>query len=280
MQNLCHLVEAGIRVAAAFVSTVACHACSVNTTIVEVDACSNAEFVVHLAVHTQSNVVALAAAVYHGSLILVVAIGQVVLHRLTATVHAYTVVLRQRGASHGFVQPVNAGTVAIVFVQFQEAAVAVLPGGHGFFGGGGQPHGAFIVGQHKLFGTQHVELVGKLAEAHIGVKRHLSFALHALATLGRDEYHTVGTPGTVDGGGRSVLQHVDALNVGGVEAGHTVLCGETIYHIKRLIALSNGDTATHTNGSLCTRLTVGLYNLHTRHASGQCLCSIRSGHFH
>ena len=57
--------------------------------------------------------------------------------------------------------------------------------------------------------------VWRAAPAVIGVEVHACRA--RLASLGGDDNHAVGTCRTIDGGGRSILQHVYALYVVGVD---------------------------------------------------------------
>ena len=64
-----------------------------------------------------------------------------------------------------------------------------------------------------------MQVLGGLLYAVAALERHLGLALGTLA--GGDEQNAVGSLGSIDSGGRSILQHIDALDVGGVEGGES-----------------------------------------------------------
>ena len=99
-----------------------------------------------------------------------------------------------------------------------------------------------------------------------------------------DDNHTVGTTGTVDGCGRYIFQHLDALDVGRIQKGQrverritargsrTCRCGividnETINHVQRLIATRDGVTTTDADDACCTRLARGLRHVQACHGT-------------
>ena len=134
---------------------------------------------------------------------------------------------------------------------------------------------AFVVAQHELFGREHVQFVGHLLHTHVGIETYVDFAVVLRTALGGDDHNAVGTAGTVDGRRRSILQDVDAFNLGGVEGRHAVFAGETVDDVQRLVALRDGDTATYADGDFSTRSTFALHHLHTGYAAGQGLRHIR-----
>ena len=84
-----------------------------------------------------------------------------------------------------------------------------------------------------------------------------------LAVLGGDHHNTVCTSGTVDGGGGSVLQNLDALDVGGVDEVGVVAHLHTVHDIKRRGVAIDGTHTTDADGRLAVRSTVLLGDHHT-----------------
>ena len=88
-----------------------------------------------------------------------------------------------------------------------------------------------VLGAHEIvcvLGNECV-LVCHLLYAGIGVEVDGNFAF--LTALGGDDYNTVCTAATVDSGGEGVLQHVDALDVGGRDVGDA-LHGESVNDVE------------------------------------------------
>ena len=98
--------------------------------------------------------------------------------------------------------------------------------------------------------------------------------------LGGDDYHTVGSPRAVNGGGGGILQDVDTLDIGRVEAGQTVFAGEAVDDVKRFVALGDGDTSAHADGDGRAGFALGLRDVDTCHSSGQCRSHVRCGGLH
>ena len=274
LQDLSHLVETRVGRASVLGRTVSGNACAPDVTLVELETGVHTQLITYLSVYIQGQVVPFASAIHHRAFVFIVAVCHAVLDAVASTVHAYTVVLRNGSAAHGQVLPVQS-TVGIIFVYFQKTSIKVLPGRHLHSRVGSPPYRTFVIGKYELFGTEQFQLLGKFAHAHVCVKCYGSLPSVVLSTLSRNQYNTVRTPCTIDSGGRSVFQDIDAFNVGRVKARISVLGRETVNHIQRLVALRDGNTATHTDGSLGTRLAVGLYHLHTCHTSGYRLRQIR-----
>ena len=98
----------------------------------------------------------------------------------------------------------------------------------------------------EFVSIHHLGFVENLAGGPIGGEIDLRPALHAL--LGRDDDDAVGAAGAVNSRRRSILQHVDGLDVGRIQRhGHRTLGRETVDDIKRSVALrqrvvtANGD---------------------------------------
>ena len=276
LQDLSHLVETRIGRASVLGRTVSGNTCTPDVTLVELEAGIYAQLIIYLSVYIQGQVVPFASAIHHRAFVFIVAVCHAVLDAVASTVHTHTVVLRNGSAAHGQVLPVQS-TVGIIFVYFQKTSIKVLPGRHLHSRVGSPPYRTFVIGKYELFGTEQFQLLGKFAHAHVCVKCYGSLPSVVLSTLSRNQYNTVRTPCTIDSGGRSVFQHIDAFNVGRVKARHTVFGRKSVDNVKRLVALRDGDTATHTDRCLGTRLTIGLYYLHTRHTSGYRLCHVRYG---
>ena len=82
---------------------------------------------------------------------------------------------------------------------------------------------------HVLLGIQRGRTLGGVAPSDISVVRSLN--LTNLSLLGGHQNHTVGSTGTIDGSRGGVLQHVDALDVSGVQTVQTVVgcsCRDTV----------------------------------------------------
>ena len=88
-------------------------------------------------------------------------------------------------------------------------------------------------------------------------------SLAQLTLLGGHENDAIGSTGTVDGSRGSVLQHLDALDVGGIYALHAVLVGRhAVDDIQGFGTVDGSDTA-DADHRFGTRLTRGRRHLHT-----------------
>ena len=102
-------------------------------------------------------------------------------------------------------------------------------------------------------------------------------SLVGTALLGSDDDDTVGSAGTVDGGCGSVLQDVEALDIGRIDHGEEV--GQTldtvVVHCKtvdddeRIIGSVQGRTSTDTDGGAATRSTASTGNADAGDLTGQ-----------
>ena len=96
------------------------------------------------------------------------------------------------------------------------------------------------------------------------VKCNLSCA--GLTHLGLNHYNTVSTARTVDSCRRSVLQHLDALNILRVDTLETCLANDAVNYVQRVVALVYRACTTHTNLHRTARNARRHY-LHTRHTT-------------
>ena len=125
-----------------------------------------------------------------------------------------------------------------------------------------------ILGSESLCG---VEYMLDLHEAGIGDRK-----LVLVRALGSDEDYTVGTTRTIDSGGCSVFQHVDADNLVSWDVGDGS-CGEAIDDEEGLVALRDRTTTTHADGGASTRTTVLRGDHHTGKFALKSLRHVRNG---
>ena len=101
----------------------------------------------------------------------------------------------------------------------------------------------------------------------------LDHRLAILRSLGGHKNHTIRTTSTVNGSGRCIFQHVDALDI----VSRNVINGtdsHTVNNEQRVVRLGDGTTTSHTDGHLTGRTTILSRNLHTRQLSLQRLSHI------
>ena len=123
---------------------------------------------------------------------------------------------------------------------------------------------------------ERVHITGRLVELGIAVVVHLYATL--LGTLGRDEDYTVSTTGTIDSRRRSILQHVDRLNLIGRDVAHRTR--DTIHEDQRLVRLRDRTTTTHANRNLGVGTTVLCSYMHTGELTLQGLGYVTNGSSH
>ena len=104
----------------------------------------------------------------------------------------------------------------------------------------GSLEGLEAVAQEGLLVGDHLGHAAPVGQAHAGVHAHDRGLGGTL--LGGDDDHTVRSTGTVDGGGGSILQHVDGLDVGGVDRVDRTVGQHTIDNEQRLVHALGGGT--------------------------------------
>ena len=107
-------------------------------------------------------------------------------------------------------------------------------------------------------------------------------ALFALGTaFGVDDDDAVGAAGSVDGRGRGVFQHVDRLDVGGVDRrGERSLGGESVDDVERGVALREGVVAADGDVGLGAQRTVARGDDHAGDTAVQSLVEVGDVGFH
>ena len=94
---------------------------------------------------------------------------------------------------------------------------------------------------HVIFHSEEVKFLAEALEFGVAVVAYLGLA--GLAALGGDEDYTVGTLGTVDGCGGSVLKDVDGFDVADIDHLEGVVHGEAVDDVERAGGLGDGSTA-------------------------------------
>ena len=118
-----------------------------------------------------------------------------------------------------------------------------------------------------------------MAHRERGAEVHRGFAL--VAALGVDDDDAVGAAGAVDGRGRGVLQHVDRLDVGGVDRRRErAFGGESVDDVERGVALREGVVAADGDRGLGAERTVARRDDDARNAAAQRLVEVRDVGLH
>ena len=185
---------------------------------------------VRFGVQLERSVVALEARHLHDGFVVYHAVAKGVFHLVGAAYNREVVVERVADAAEGLLLPVVGGHVVVLVNVFPVAEEIGEGRRVGLVILLGLEHFQLVVPLHIVFGAEHVERVGHLLPRIVGIVGHLSLAL--LAALGRDEDNAVGTARTVDGRRRSVLEHVDGLDVGRRDVAD-VVDGETVNDVER-----------------------------------------------
>ena len=111
------------------------------------------------------------------------------------------------------------------------------------------------------------------AEAHVAVVAHVCRSTHRTLISGDDD-DTVGTTGTVDGSGGSILQDVDALDVAWANIAELTHEWDTVEHDERVVAGREGTLTTDANLHFLTWLCRSLRHQHTSDTSLECLSCV------
>ena len=70
--------------------------------------------------------------------------------------------------------------------------------------------------------SEHINFSGNFRHAHIGKQFNLILANPSFSC--GNQNNTVGAPGSIDGSGRGIFQHINGFNIIGVDEGHDVEC--------------------------------------------------------
>ncbi len=100
----------------------------------------------------------------------------------------------------------------------------------------------------------HLVVFGDGAVEDTLVHAHVEAHAVALAALGGDQDHTVGSTVTVQGGGGGVLQHGEALDVVRVQVGDVTAERNAVDDIERGVVTGHGTDTADADGSVATRV--------------------------
>ena len=114
---------------------------------------------------------------------------------------------------------------------------------------------------------QVVDILLNLVDTEVAFVVHLQRLLF-LTALGRDDNHTIGGTRTIDSTCRSVLQHLDGLNIVRREIANRGTHGHAVDDIQRSLVSVQGTDTTDTNQWVGTGLSVR-GNLHTGYLTFQ-----------
>ena len=227
------------------------------------------ELDVHGVVHAGRVTLEIRTGTLKGSLLLIVVKTDIIGIVDTATTEVHTVVLTN-ARLEGFTEPVGVGIVHKMVFPVCTQTVTTGNRNTGILGGN-----AKIL--TVLLGIcQVVDILLNLVYTEITFIIDLQ-RLFFLTVLGRDNHHTIGSTRTVDSTGRSILQHLDGLNVVRREITDGSAHGNTVDDVQRgLVSVQRTDT-TDTDQRVGTRLTVR-GDLHTGHLTFKHRRDIRMRH--
>ena len=129
----------------------------------------------------------------------------------------------------------------------------------------------------ELLCVHHVNLLLHLLHGELIV--HFDLWLSLRTAFGGDEYHTSAGTATIYGRRGSVLEHLYALHVVGVDE-HILAGWETVHHIQRLHTAIYGVDTADTYGRSRPRCTACLLNFHTRRMTDEGLLQGGGRHIH
>ena len=147
----------------------------------------------------------------------------------------------------------------------------------------------FLIDAHHLLRVHDVVVVVAGFEAGCELARVVHAGVSLRASLGGDDDHAAHGPGTVDGGGRAVLQDGERLDIVGVQACHgrgyqglgvagsqvvgtdidIILVDDAIHYPQGLGVTVDGGCAAHTDFGRGTESARHIRHLHTGHAPFQ-----------
>ena len=135
---------------------------------------------------------------------------------------------------------------------------------------------ALVVKRQHLVTVHGVHLIGRGLHAIAARETHLSPTISTL--LGGNKQHTIGCLSTINSRCRSILQHIDTLNVGWIDGRQASRINNTIENYQNILTTRDGVCAT--NGKLGIRTgRTGLTNVQTRYRTLQRLQQVGVGRF-
>ena len=211
------------------------------------------ELSVHRIVHTGSITLKVRTSALESTLLLEIVKTNIIGIINTTTAQVHTMVLADTGLE-GLTQPVGIGAVLEMIVTVRTLGITTGNGDTGILSSDAK------ITAVLLCISQVIDILLNLINTEVTLIVHLQLLL-LLTTLSRDNHHTISCTGTVDSTCRSILQHLDGLDIVWREVANRGTHGHTVDHIQRSGATETTDT-TDTNQWVGTGLTVR-GNLHT-----------------
>ena len=126
-------------------------------------------------------------------------------------------------------------------------------------------------------GAVHHRVLDGVLETDVVVEGHLR-GLAGNTLIGGDQDHAVGTAGTVDGRGGSILEDVHALDVAGGNIGEGAHERHAVQHDQRIVGSGQGTVATDADLKAGARTGAGLGHLHAGHSAVQGAGEVTGSH--
>ena len=213
----------------------------------------------------------------HDTILASIVVAEHILCLLATTRDIDIMCLSHTSRSEHLVLPVDTGTVAIfacytvisacievgiTYAATKKACESILVATKSL---------ELILILHVILNAKQVELLAKTLETYITIIRNLSLA--GLTALCSNKDYTIGTSSTINSCSRSILHHVDGLNIVDIHISQTIFHLETIHDVEWLGTLGDRRTTTYSNVDIGTwRTTLG-NDVHT----GSLTCQSLSG---
>ena len=202
------------------------------------------------------------SAVLDDTLGVIVGQGHIVIVLVLGAVQRQRVILSQ-GGTRDFVNPVGA-LCDVVRVLVDEARQRGVETGHIGMVGICAERSDFVAVHLEFRSVHNVQFAGQPGEAYVALEGDSGVTLASRALLGRDDDDAVRSAASVDGRGRSVLQHGNAGDIVGVEVVEVVDgVDDSVHDEQRLIGRGDGTGTADSDGSGRTRGAVGGHKVST-----------------
>ena len=210
---------------------------------------------IHGVVHTSSITLKVRTSALESTILLEIVKTNIIGIINTTTAQVHTMVLADTGLE-GLTQPVGISAVLEMIVTVSTLGITTGNGDTGILSSDAK------IAAVLLCISQVVDILLNLVNTEVTLIVYLQRLL-LLTTLGRDDHHTVSSTRTVDSTCRSILQHLDGLDIVWREVADRGSHGHTVDHIQRSGTAETTNT-TDTNHWVGAGLTVrgDLYTSH------------------
>ena len=217
-----------------------------------------------LEVALEGEVVTAVSGAGHDGLVAHVGIADGPVHALAASAHGEVGGEGGTGLSEDGLDPVVGGHALVQVDILEVAEVRVVVGGEVV-----TDDAQLILELHVVVGVHSLDgaLVGHGLETPVSIELDRNL-LAFLGALGGDNHNAVGTTGTVDGGGESILEDVNGLDLGGrnvVDGFHR----EAVHDVEGAAVLGDGTAAADADLDIGVRVTFRGHDGHTGHLTGE-----------